>query len=82
VFHDKTLKTAREKLDQRKIEEIEFHNAIRFVSEDAHVADTRWSREMEDTIRSNRLWSNMKKSRALLVQGELSWGTCARSLLR
>lgn len=47
-------------IEQRKIEEIEFHNAIRFVTDDVHVTDTRWSPEMEKTIRSNPLWANMK----------------------
>lgn len=47
-------------LERRKIEEIEFHNSIRFVTNDAHVSDTRWTPEMEETIRTNPLWHNMK----------------------
>lgn len=47
-------------LEQRKIEEIEFHNSIRFITNDAHVSDTRWSPGMEETISSNPLWENMK----------------------
>jgi ubiquinone/menaquinone biosynthesis C-methylase UbiE len=47
-------------LEQRKLEEIEFHNKMRLVTDDSHVADTRWSPEMEETIRSNPLWANMK----------------------
>ena len=47
-------------LDQRKIDEIEFHNKIRLVSDDPHVADTRWSPGMEHTINENPLWANMK----------------------
>jgi len=48
------------KLEQRKIEEIDFHNSIRLVVDDQHVSDTRWSPEMEQTISSNPLWENMK----------------------
>jgi len=47
-------------LEQRKIDEIAFHNRIRFVTDDPHVADTRWSPEMEHTVRKNPLWANMK----------------------
>jgi len=47
-------------MEQRKIDEIEFHNSIRLVSDDPHVADTRWSKEMEKTIKENPLWVNMK----------------------
>jgi ubiquinone/menaquinone biosynthesis C-methylase UbiE len=47
-------------LEKRKIEEILFHNSIRFVTNDAHVSDTRWSPGMEETIGSNPLWENMK----------------------
>lgn len=47
-------------LEKRKLEEIEFHNYIRVVTDDAHVSDTRWSPEMEKTIESNPLWVNMK----------------------
>lgn len=48
------------KLEKRKIDEIQFHNALRFVSNDKHVADTRWSPEMERTVSENPLWVNMK----------------------
>lgn len=47
-------------LEHRKIDEIEFHNRIRFVTDDPHVADTRWSPEMERTVSENPLWVNMK----------------------
>ena len=48
------------KLEQRKLDEIEFHNRIRLVTDDPHVADTRWSPEMERTVREDPLWVNMK----------------------
>lgn len=44
----------------RKQTEREFHNRQRLVSDDPHVADTRWSRELESTIKNNPLWANMK----------------------
>jgi len=47
-------------MEARKVKEKEFHDKIRFVTDDAHVADTRWSPEMEDTIKVNPLWTNMK----------------------
>ena len=47
-------------LEPRKINEIDFHNSIRFVSDDVHVSDTRWSPDMEKTISENPLWVNMK----------------------
>ena len=47
-------------LEQRKINEIEFHNAIRLVTDDPHVADTRWNKKLEKTISENPLWVNMK----------------------
>lgn len=47
-------------LEQRKVDEIEFHNSIRMVTDDIHVSDTRWSPEMEKTIQANPLWANMK----------------------
>lgn len=47
-------------LEQRKLDEIEFHNRIRLVKDDPHVADTRWSQEMESTVSKNPLWINMK----------------------
>ena len=48
------------KLEQRKLDEIEFHNQIRLVTDDPHVADTRWSPELERTVCENPLWVNMK----------------------
>jgi hypothetical protein len=56
----RTDKDYKENLEQRKIEEIDFHNYIRIVRDDIHVSDTRYSPEMEGTIRSNPLWVNMK----------------------
>jgi len=47
-------------LEQRKLDEIEFHNRIRLVIDDPHVADTRWSPDMERTVCENPLWVNMK----------------------
>jgi ubiquinone/menaquinone biosynthesis C-methylase UbiE len=47
-------------LDQRKLDEIEFHNRIRLVTDDPHVADTRWSTLLEGTVCKNPLWENMK----------------------
>lgn len=44
----------------RKAVEKEFHDKLRKVADDHHVTDTRWSPEMEKTIRSNPLWVNMK----------------------
>jgi ubiquinone/menaquinone biosynthesis C-methylase UbiE len=58
--NDQTTNAKTDHLEQRKREEIEFHNSIRFVTDDAHVSDTRWTPEMEGTIRSNPLWENMK----------------------
>lgn len=61
-------------MDTRKAQEAEFHNELRRVQEDSHVADTRWTPEMEDTIRSNPFWANMKyyaverKSRDFVLQ--------------
>lgn len=47
-------------IEERKRKEIEFHNKTRLVTDDIHVADTRWSPELEDTIENNPLWANMK----------------------
>jgi len=47
-------------MEQRKKSEREFHNSIRTVLDDEHVADTRWSPELETTIKNNPLWANMK----------------------
>ena len=46
--------------ESRKEEEIRFHDKLRTVSDDVHVADTRWSPVMEDTIKNNPMWANMK----------------------
>jgi ubiquinone/menaquinone biosynthesis C-methylase UbiE len=45
--------------DRKQIEK-EFHDKLRTVSDDIHVTDTRWSSEMECTIKNNPMWSNMK----------------------
>jgi ubiquinone/menaquinone biosynthesis C-methylase UbiE len=47
-------------MDDRKRAEREFHDRIRTVAGDVHVTDTRWSLDLEPTIRENPLWSNMK----------------------
>jgi ubiquinone/menaquinone biosynthesis C-methylase UbiE len=47
-------------MELRKIAEKEFHDSIRTVTGDAHVADTRWTPELEETIGSNPMWTNMK----------------------
>lgn len=47
-------------MEQRKLDEIAFHNRIRLVTDDPHVADTRWSPEIERTVSENPLWANMK----------------------
>ena len=47
-------------MELRKEIERDFHNKVRVVTDDAHVADTRWTLEMESTIASNPLWTNMK----------------------
>lgn len=47
-------------MERRKEIEKEFHNKIRLVHDDEHVADTRWSLKIEDTIKNNPLWKNMK----------------------
>jgi len=47
-------------LEERKLKEAAFHDSLRKVEGDAHVADTRWTPEMEGTIASNELWANMK----------------------
>lgn len=47
-------------LEQRKLEEIEFHNRLRHITDDPHVGDTRWSPELERTVQGNPLWINMK----------------------
>jgi ubiquinone/menaquinone biosynthesis C-methylase UbiE len=46
-------------MDRKNIER-EFHDSLRLVDGDKHVADTRWSPELEDTIENNPLWVNMK----------------------
>lgn len=58
----------------RKKEEKEFHDKLRLVNGDEHVADTRYTAEMEETIRDNPLWVNMKyysierKSREMVLK--------------
>lgn len=47
-------------MEQRKLLEKEFHDKIRIVVDDPHVADTRWTSAMEKTIKGNPLWANMK----------------------
>ncbi len=47
-------------LEARKLEEKEFHDKLRTVDADPHVADTRWSPAMEETIETNPMWVNMK----------------------
>ncbi|MFO1247315.1 MAG: class I SAM-dependent methyltransferase [Alphaproteobacteria bacterium] len=47
-------------LEERKIKERDFHNTHRLVTEDAGVAETRWSPELEGTIQKNPAWANMK----------------------
>src|SRR5947207_8796350 len=60
-------------IEERKRKERDFHDKIRTVVEDAGVAETRWSPQLEDTISSNPLWVNMKyyaverKSRAMVL---------------
>jgi SAM-dependent methyltransferase len=46
-------------MDRKQIEK-EFHDKLRVVGTDPYVAETRWSPELEDTIRTNPLWANMK----------------------
>jgi ubiquinone/menaquinone biosynthesis C-methylase UbiE len=46
-------------MDRKEIER-DFHDRLRLVDGDKHVADTRWSLEMENTIENNPLWVNMK----------------------
>ena len=47
-------------LEERKLREREFHDLIRFVHNDPHLADTRWTPDLEETIKTNPLWANMK----------------------
>ena len=57
----------------RKLIEREFHDKLRKVIDDHHVAETRWSPVIEDTIKKNPLWANMKyysieqKSRHMVI---------------
>jgi len=46
-------------MDRKQVEK-EFHDRLRAVGDDPHVADTRWSPEIEKTVRTNPLWANMK----------------------
>lgn len=61
-------------METRKQREKEFHDQLRLVNEDVHVADTRWSPELEETIKNNPLWTNMKyysierQSRAMISE--------------
>jgi len=60
-------------IEERKRKERDFHDKIRTVVDDAGVAETRWSPELEATISSNPLWVNMKyyaierKSRTMVL---------------
>lgn len=47
-------------MEQRKIAEKEFHDMLRESTGDPHVMETRWSPDMEETIKNNPLWINMK----------------------
>jgi ubiquinone/menaquinone biosynthesis C-methylase UbiE len=47
-------------VETRKQREKEFHDQLRLINEDVHVADTRWSPELEETIKNNPMWVNMK----------------------
>jgi len=47
-------------MELRKELERDFHNKTRLVADDTHVADTRWTEELETTISTNPLWANMK----------------------
>lgn len=47
-------------MEMRKTLEREFHNRLRSIDDDDHVADTRWSPALEPTIASNPMWANMK----------------------
>ena len=47
-------------LEARKIAERDFHDNLRTVNDDSHVADTRWSPDIEETIAKNPMWTNMK----------------------
>lgn len=47
-------------MELRKQQEKEFHDKIRTVRGDTQVTATRWSPELEYTIKTNPLWRNMK----------------------
>jgi ubiquinone/menaquinone biosynthesis C-methylase UbiE len=47
-------------LEQRKREEIDFHNRTRIALTDEDVRATRWTPELERTISENPMWVNMK----------------------
>lgn len=61
-------------MESRKLEEKKFHDKIRTVKNDLHVTDTRWSPELEHTIKNDPSWANMKyyaverKSRNFILQ--------------
>ena len=47
-------------MDVGNHQEREFHDLLRTVTDDFNVAETRWSPDLEATIRNNPLWANMK----------------------
>ena len=61
-------------MEARKHQEQQFHDFQRTVTDDEHVADMRWSPDLEATIRNNPLWANMKyyaierKSREIVLE--------------
>jgi ubiquinone/menaquinone biosynthesis C-methylase UbiE len=54
------IKVRAKRLMDRKQVEKEFHDKLRAVGTDEYVAETRWSPELEETIKKNPLWVNMK----------------------
>lgn len=61
-------------MEQRKQLEKEFHDSLRLEHGDTHVKDTRWTPALEETIKSNPMWVNMKyysierKSREMVLE--------------
>ena len=61
-------------MQDRKVVEKEFHDKLRTYEGDIHVMDTRWSLKMENSIKHNPLWVNMKyysierKSREMVLR--------------
>jgi len=47
-------------VQDRKVVEKEFHDKLRTYEGDSHVMDTRWSLKLENSIKHNPLWVNMK----------------------